>query len=128
MTCVRCQHIWNIGYTEWQPGSKCPECGCVKDARPQIVFFHEPAPQYEGMWDTLAALTSRDVVVVIETSGVVLPITAMALQFPGYKILNNLAPEPAVDGAAFDQVFYLPATQAAPEIDRIICEARLKRS
>ena len=80
------------------------------------------------MWDTLAALTSRDVVVVLVTSGVVLPITAMALQFPGYKILNNLAPEPAVDGAAFDQVFYLPATQAAPEIDRIICEARLKRS
>ena len=120
MTCANCEHIWNIDYEEWQPGAQCPQCRSIKDARPHIVFFHEPAPQYELMWSTFEELASEDVVVVIGTSGVVLPITAMALQFGGYKILNNLQPEPTVDGDAFNRVFYMPATQAAPEIELVV--------
>ena len=122
MTCASCDHVWNIGYEEWKAGEHCPRCQSVKDARPNIVFFNEPAPQYETMWDTFAALTSQDVVIVIGTSGVVLPISAMALEFRGYKILNNLAPEPTIDGNVFDRVFYQPATQAAAEIEQVIRE------
>ena len=57
----------------------------------------------------LCPLTPRDVVAVIGTSGVVLPVTHMAEQFPGCKILNNLAPEAAIDDSVFDEVFYEPA-------------------
>ena len=122
MTCTQCGHVWNIGYAEWKTGSHCPRCRSVEDARPHIVFFNEPAPAYETLWETFSALTSRDVVVVIGTSGTVLPVNEMAIQFRGFKILNNLAPEPGINGAVFDRVFYLPATQAAPKIDREIRE------
>jgi len=120
MMCVNCERVWNIGYLEWKTGAPCPHCQSAKGVRPHIVFFNEPAPQYALMWDTFASLTSEDVVVVIGTSGVVLPIAAMAQQFRGFKILNNLAPEPAINDAAFDRVFYQPATQAAREIDGIV--------
>ncbi|MDD5350434.1 MAG: hypothetical protein PHQ12_09510 [Chthoniobacteraceae bacterium] len=120
MTCAACGHTWNIGYRAWKKEAPCPRCQSVRDARPRIVFFGEPAPAYRLLWESFAALTSRDVAVIIGTSGVVLPITELALQSRGYKILNNLAPEPAIPGHLFDEVFYQPATQAAGEIDRLV--------
>jgi NAD-dependent deacetylase len=74
------------------------------------------------MWSAFSDLTPEDVVVIIGTSGVVLPVTEMARQFDGYKILNNLAPEPSIDDSAFDKTFYQPATKAVAEIDRILEE------
>ena len=122
MQCVECGHVWNIGYAAWEKGGHCGRCPSIKGVRPNIVFFGEMAPMYEAMWETFASLTAKDVVVVIGTSGVVLPVAHMAAQFPGYKILNNLAAEPAIDDTAFDHVIYLPATQAVSGIDRILGE------
>jgi len=122
MMCVDCGHVWNIGYEEWKQGVPCPRCPSVRGVRPHIVFFGEQAPQYARMWTAFASLKSEDSVVVIGTSGVVLPVAQMALQFQGFKILNNLAPEPAINERAFDRVFHQPATQAAGQIDRIIRE------
>ncbi len=122
MQCVDCGFVWNIGYEEWKSGGRCGRCPSVKGVRPNIVFFGEMAPMYEVMWEELGALESRDVFVVIGTSGVVLPVSQMAARFRGYKILNNLAPEAAIDETAFDRVFHRPATQAAAEIDRILGE------
>ena len=48
----------------------------------------------------------KDLVVVIGTSGVVLPIADMALQLRGFKTVNNLAPEQAINANVFDRVFY----------------------
>lgn len=122
MRCVDCGHVWNIGYTAWKKGARCPACPSVKGVRPQIVFFGEPAPHYALMWEAFASLSSRDVVVIIGTSGTVLPVADMAVQFRGFKILNNLAPEPAISDGVFDRVFYLPATQAAREMDQTVRE------
>jgi NAD-dependent deacetylase len=72
------------------------------------------------MWSAFQSLTPQDVVVVIGTSGMVLPVSEMALQFSGFKILNNLAPEPAIYDRAFDEVLHMPATKAAEKIDAIL--------
>ena len=120
LVCAKCEHLWNLGYKEWTVGEPCPQCQSSKDPRPNIVFFHEPAPQYEVLWKTFAALTNRDVLVVLGTSGVVLPINALARQSRGYKILNNLEPEPAISGQVFDRVCYLPETQAAPALEDLV--------
>jgi len=122
MQCVDCGHVWNIGYLAWPQDGRCERCPSVKGVRPNIIFFGEMAPMYEVMWRAFASLAPEDVVVIIGTSGVVLPVGQMAAQFPGYKILNNLAAEPAIDDSAFDRVFYRPATQAAAEINRIVDE------
>ncbi|MEI8340567.1 MAG: Sir2 family NAD-dependent protein deacetylase [Verrucomicrobiota bacterium] len=122
MQCVDCGHVWNIGYVEWQKSVNCPQCPSVRAVRPHIVFFGEPAPRYETMWRAFDSLREDDVVVVIGTSGVVLPVTQMASYFPGYKILNNLASEQAIDERAFDRVIHKPATLAAEDIDRVLEE------
>jgi len=122
MQCVDCKHVWSIGYAEWQKTVACPQCPSVSGVRPHIVFFGEPAPRYETMWRAFDSLRDGDVVVVIGTSGVVLPVTQMASYFPGYKILNNLAPEQAIDEHAFDHVIHKPATRAVEEIDQVLKE------
>ena len=122
MQCVDCGHIWNVGYAAWKNGDPCVRCPSTASVRPNIVFFGEMAPMYEVMWGELASLTMRDVLLVIGTSGVVLPVTHMAAQFGGCKILNNLAAEEAIDGRAFDHVFYQPATQAVVSIDSVLKE------
>lgn len=128
MQCVECGHVWNIGYWAWGKGGHCERCPSIKGVRPNIVFFGEPAPKYELLWDAFSLNRLSDVAVVIGTSGVVLPVTQMAAQFRGYKILNNLAPEPAIDGDVFDHVIYLPATQAVADIDRLLAERLAARA
>lgn len=120
MQCVDCGQVWDIGYSRWETGASCLGCKGISTVRPNIVFFGETAPFYEVMWDVLGSLRSRDAFVVIGTSGVVLPITYMARQFPGYKILNNLTEETAIDGAAFDEVLYQPATAAVEKIGTLL--------
>lgn len=122
MVCVDCGAVWNIGYAAWEKGAHCSRCPSIRGVRPRIVFFGEAAPEYANMWAAFQALEPEDVVVIIGTSGVVLPVSQMAAEFRGYKILNNLAPEPAIDDAAFDQTFHMPATQAVVKIDRILKE------
>jgi len=122
MRCVECGHVWSIGYEAWKNGVRCGRCPSIKGVRPNIVFFGEMAPMYEVMWNEVGMASAQDVFLVMGTSGVVLPVSHMAAQFPGYKVLNNLAAEAAIDEAAFDHVVYAPATQAAAEIDRALLE------
>lgn len=122
MTCASCEAVWSIGYTEWKTDSICPSCGSVRDVRPRIVFFNEPAPHYTTLWDSLDSLTDRDVLLVIGTSGTVLPISQIVSMYPGFKILNNLAPESAIEDTHFNRVLHMPATEAAKGIDRILAE------
>ena len=96
----------------------------MRDVRPRIVFFNEPAPHYATLWDSLDSLTDRDVLLVIGTSGTVLPIDQIAEKYPGFKILNNLVPESAIDDTHFNRVLHMPATEASKGID-LILEERL---
>lgn len=122
ITCASCERVWNIGYTEWKNEDPCPSCGSMRDVRPRIVFFNEPAPHYRTLWEALDSLTDLDVLLVIGTSGTVLPISQIASMYPGFKILNNLAPESAIDDSYFNRVFHMPATEAAKGIDGILEE------
>jgi NAD-dependent deacetylase len=125
MTCAGCETIWNIGYSAWKTGTPCTSCNSIRDVRPRIVFFGEAAPHYATMWNAIEALTNQDVLLVIGTSGKVLPISAIAMQYSGFKILNNLAPESAIDDDLFDRVLHLPATQAVKIIDSVLEERKM---
>jgi len=124
LRCTACGHLWNIGYTEWPAGSQCPSAGCgsIRGVKPNIVFFGEMAPRYADLWEAFESTASDDVMIVIGTSGVVLPVNAMASAFNGFSILNNLEAEPAIDDSLFARTFYLPATQAAPQIGEVLRE------
>lgn len=124
LRCTACGHVWNIGYTEWPTGSKCPasDCESIRGVKPNIVFFGEMAPRYNDLWTAFDSVASSDVLIVIGTSGVVLPVNAMAASFSGFSILNNLEEEPAIDSSLFNRAFYMPATEAAVRITEALQE------
>ena len=74
------------------------------------------------MWNVLESLTDRVVLLVLGTSGKVLPISEIAMHYPGFKILNNLGPESAIDDTQFDKVLHMPATQGVKLIDSLLAD------
>lgn len=124
LICPECHHIQTIGYCDFDK-SPCPKCGNVK-VKPQIIFFYEPAPEYETLHKIFGELESDDCVLVVGTSGRVVNISSL-IRFMesfgvtiGCKILNNLEESESIDASLFDKVFYTPATQAVAEIDRVL--------
>lgn len=115
--CPKCQHIVEIGYDEFDFSSACPKCASKK-LKPKIVFFYENAPLYEAMYAEFGSLDRGDLVLVVGTSGSVIPISYIlrSNENIGYKILNNLAPSPHIDEGIFDSVIYQKAIKAIPQI------------
>lgn len=94
MTCTQCRTPWDIGYRDWDTAyERCPGCGTRKLVRPNIVFFREEPPAYPEMYDTLEGLTEQDVLLVIGTSGTVIPIGQIAYDSRAKTILCNENPE-----------------------------------
>ena len=123
-----CGHRWDIGYTEFDAeNGSCPACG-GKVVKPGVVFFGEMAPKYAVLDKVLSELTDDDVVVVMGTSGQVVPIDYYLLDKPGYKILNNLEMrtndhgiEMAMNGfSCWDQEIYMTSSKGAEIITRVL--------
>lgn len=120
--CPECGAEWDMGYAHYEP-MPCEMCGHDK-IKPKVVFFGEKAPQYGRMYAEFARLSSRDCVLVIDTSGNVIPIDMLLshTRAPvGLGILNNLEASRAIDDSHFTHALYKPATQAISEIDELIC-------
>ena len=46
MTCLECNHHWDIGNKMYDIHEKCPICQ-HHNTKPSIIFFHESAPKYK---------------------------------------------------------------------------------
>jgi NAD-dependent deacetylase len=120
MRCLECGAQWDIGYHAFDPAvDRCPNCQGVHGVKPNVVFFHEPAPLYGEMWRRLAALTRDDVLAVIGTSGNVLPVAEIARLTPATAILSNLKSDPGLDEEAFSYVLHGRAAEIAPQLDAL---------
>lgn len=73
MKCESCGNIWDIGYVEWTENDKCPKCDSVKGVRPNIVMFGGVALNYSKMYKAFESLSTFDNVIMIGTSGSVIP-------------------------------------------------------
>ena len=130
MKCTACGHIWDIGYRAYnQREERCasPKCECRKGIKPNIVFFHEGAPLYSAFHRILEVLTDEDVVLVIGTASQVVNIGGLLENRPGFKILNNIEPsesayDRSIEDMVYDEKIFLPATEAAEKIDKILRE------
>ena len=118
LICRQCSEVFDIGYKRQDEcfNAQCPECG--GELRPNVVFFGEPAPQYQKLTQEL---NSCQLVVIIGTSGNVLDVTYFA-QLTDKSILNNLEPSTAIDDTYFTKVYYAKATEAIAEIAEYIEE------
>ncbi|QLI82596.1 hypothetical protein HZU75_14265 [Chitinibacter fontanus] len=66
MSCTQCLHYWHIAERDFTD-EPCPACG-NQLSKPGIVFFGEPAPEYETLYQIANSLTEDDIFVVVGTS------------------------------------------------------------
>lgn len=115
LRCEMCGNIFDIGYRSIKEIPECPKCKSHA-LRHHIVMFGEPAPFYQKLYNEL---TSTELLVVVGTSGEVLPVDQFA-SYTKYSILNNLEHSMAINHMIFTHTFYEKATTAAPKIKKLI--------
>lgn len=121
LRCVSCGAEWEIGYEAFDPHADfCPKCGLRRSVKPNVVFFNERAPLYLDMWRRLEELTDDDVLVVVGTSGTVLPVAQIARSSPSTTVLSNLESEASIPDSCFDHVLHGRAAEIAPRLDALV--------
>ena len=122
MKCVACGHKWNIGYNTVNDTDRCAseKCNSIKGTRPNVVFFNEPAPNYRKLYNTFRQLQSKDCVVVVGTSGVVIDVNSLLFDCSALKILNNLETSSSINEDYFDHVVVGNASVNADLVDKLV--------
>ena len=113
--CVTCGHEWEIENNRYDC-TGCPSCRSTRSVKPGIVFFGEKAPRYNDLYEIVSDLRVEDTVVVIGTSGTVLPADHLFGHSKAYSILVNLEPGDQMNEKAFSERRYGPATQQLPAL------------
>lgn len=115
----------DIGYSRYWSGSsdQAPDggyqfrCPVSKSYfRPAVVLFDEMAPLYPKLFRTMKRLRREDLLLVIGTEGVVLPINQWASMTFCKKVLNNLHDSNDIDDDQFDIYIRDRAGQVADRI------------
>lgn len=128
MQCKACGHEWPQGYAPWDPLTDRCRCNSLKGVKPAVVFFNEGAPRYRHMHRALDALQDGDVLLVMGTSGQVIPIGVWAASMPAIAILSNLKSDdrismpgaPVCEDRQFDHVLHGRAEEKAAEIEALV--------
>jgi NAD-dependent deacetylase len=117
--CVECGHEWEIGNEPYDRAG-CPACRNTGGVKPGVVFFGEKAPRYEDLFEIVGSLRAEDTVVVIGSSGTVLPADRLFAHSEAYSILVNLEPGGQMDEKAFSERRYGPATRELPGLWEVL--------
>ena len=115
LRCMACRHEWEMGKARYDRKG-CPVCKETRGVKPGVVFFGEQAPCYHDLHHIVSSLRGEDTVVVIGTSGTVLPADRLFAHSNAYSILVNLEPGHHMDESAFSEQHYGPATQHLPAL------------
>lgn len=116
--CLNCGEVTDVGYDAVGADISCLTCGRVA-LKPNVTFFNE-APKYHDFMTELETMTPTDMLVVMGTSSMAIPVNAIVEAVPGYKILNNLERVEEINHELFDKTFYEPATAAILSIEKLI--------
>jgi NAD-dependent deacetylase len=119
MHCLACDSEWEIGSRPFDR-KPCPDCGTRQEVKPAVVFFGENAPRYPDLYDLVQDLRPQDTVVVVGTSGAVLPADRLFGDSPAHSILVNLEPGDNMNEALFTECLYGPATEHLPELTAVL--------
>jgi NAD-dependent deacetylase len=112
--CVYCKHEWELEREGYDRERGCPSCRRKQSVKPGVVFFGENAPRYNDLYAIVSDLCAADTVIVIGTSGAVLPADQLFAYSKAYSILVNLEPGDQMNEKAFSEQLYGPATEHLP--------------
>jgi NAD-dependent deacetylase len=113
--CQACDLKWDIPPLPYDQNG-CPSCASRDEIKPAVVFFGENAPRYQELHKLVQDLGPKDTVVVVGTSGVVLPADRLFGHSPAYSFLVNLEPGNQMEESAFTERVYGPATKQLPNL------------
>lgn len=88
--------------------------------RPDVVLFGEQTRLYHRMFLVLGALHPDDILVVIGTSGKVVPVNRWTANADCRKVLNNLEASNNINEDRFDENLRMPAAEAADAVAEIV--------
>lgn len=115
LRCMQCESVVTVDYAmQTNKNSTCSLC--KGKLRPNIVFFGEPAPMYEKLYEKLQ---SCGLLVVIGTSGNVIDVNHLS-QYADVSILNNLEKSDAIYEECFEKIYYEDAVTAYKKIEEDI--------
>lgn len=112
LECLNCGAHWpHNGIIDL--AQECPDCHTFGDIKPGVVFFHQHPPMYQIFLNTLQGLRPQDVLVVVGTSGNVVPIVSWCnnMGVQGQKWLFNFEPSESLPSDFFDYVMMGPFEQ-----------------
>jgi len=121
LRCFACRYDWEIEGDRYDRKG-CPKCAAKELVKPGVVFFGESAPRYADLHEVVAELRPIDTVVVVGTSGTVLPADQLFGRSRAYSILVNLEPGAQMNERLFSERRYGPATQQLPLLAEILRE------
>jgi NAD-dependent deacetylase len=110
LRCEKCSSTQAVGYEKQERSLTCKVCG--GSLRPDIVFFGDPAPMYQYLYE---AMEDCKCLIIIGSSGNVVGMDHFAKSIK-HSILNNLEKSSAIDEKVYTKVIYKKATEAIDEI------------
>lgn len=116
--CTSCKYTYDLGFLEYD-FFKCKQCNS-KWIKPDVIFFNEQAPLYPLLYKHIDLIDHNTLVLIIGTSGVVLPINYFLFNKSSTNVLNNLKKEKYIEEALFDYTFYKRATEAVEEVNDVV--------
>ena len=121
LRCLACGHHWELEGDRYDRAG-CPECAGTDLVKPGVVFFGEAAPRYDDLHTVVSELRSIDTVVVVGTSGTVLPADQLFGRSRAHSILVNLEPGTEMNERLFSERRYGPATRELPQLAEVLRE------
>lgn len=113
-------HVIDVGYETTNPTDTCPTCG--GSMKPGVTFFGEMSPLYELMHKAFYYTSPDDLIVVIGTSGNVVPLSVIIgthhrQLYGGKRVLCNKDDNDWIAYEDFDQLLF---GRAVDQIDEIV--------
>lgn len=126
MKCLRCATVWDIGLKPYELGAVCPHCAAT-DTKPSIIFFNEPAPEYQTLraeFEKGGLIYKGDIIsnikLIIGTSFKVIKPDIFIPERGRTIVLDKNPPEVKDAGKRFEKIIVQPATQGITEVSQLI--------
>lgn len=118
MHCAACSHKWHIGSDTYNSQDRCVKCNS-RLTKPNVVFFYEPAPEYEHLYRAFKKRKDNDLVLYVGSSMSVIPPSSLLKNFnKDNNILVNL--DSQNEDYYFNERYYGKATEQLKLIDEKI--------
>lgn len=117
VVCSGCGKITNIGYKSLKEAKVDHEHGCPGGRiKPNVVFFHEMAPEYITLDCIISGLTEEDTFIVVGTSFSVVQIDVFLASTPCRKILVDIADNSTIPHI-WNEKYLEPATSGLVKLN-----------